>query len=78
MMDTCDTCGNEYDKAFSVKMGGASYTFDSFECAIAKLAPKCETCGCRIVGHGVEDGGSFYCCSHCARRAGVDGLADRR
>lgn len=76
-MDICDTCGNAYDKAFFVKMNGASYTFDSFECAIAKLAPRCLTCSCRIVGHGVEDGGAYYCSAHCARKAGSKGLTDR-
>jgi len=29
-------------------------TFDSFECAIHALAPTCENCGIRIVGHGLE------------------------
>jgi DNA-directed RNA polymerase subunit RPC12/RpoP len=32
-----------------------------------KLAPRCERCNCRIVGHGVEVEGRFYCCAHCAR-----------
>jgi hypothetical protein len=31
------------------------------------MAPICEHCKCRIVGHGVEVGGRFYCCAHCAR-----------
>jgi hypothetical protein len=34
------------------------------------LAPLCAHCGCRIVGHGVEnDAGQMYCCAHCAERA---------
>ena len=33
-MPGCETCGNEYDKAFQVVMNGRSHTFDSFECAI--------------------------------------------
>ena len=35
----CETCGNEYDKAFTVVMDGESHAFDSFECAIERLAP---------------------------------------
>lgn len=31
-----------------------THTFDSFECAIHKLAPVCEHCDCKIVGHGIE------------------------
>ena len=70
-MARCETCGNEYDKAFQVSMNGTTHTFDSFECAIHALAPTCENCGIRIVGHGLEKDGTFFCCEHCAERAGV-------
>lgn len=76
-MGVCDTCGNEYDKSFEVVKKNKSYTFDSFECAIQKLAPKCDHCGCRIIGHGLEADGTFYCCDHCAEKEGVHGLRDR-
>ena len=76
-MPRCDTCGNDYDKTFQVTMNGRTHTFDSFECAIHKLAPSCKHCGCRIIGHGLEAGGTFYCCDHCAEKAGVKGLRDR-
>jgi hypothetical protein len=76
-MARCDTCGNEYDKAFQVSKAGRMHTFDSFECAIQLLAPTCEHCGCRIVGHGVEANGSMYCCAHCASQQGVTALQDR-
>lgn len=66
-MTRCDTCGNDYDKTFEVHFGGGRHVFDSFECAIHKLAPQCAHCGCRIVGHGVEEAGAMYCCAHCAR-----------
>jgi Rieske Fe-S protein len=76
-MKKCETCGNEYDKAFEVVKAGKSHTFDSFECAITALAPVCEHCGCKILGHGVEARGLFYCCAHCARESGVEGVDDR-
>ena len=76
-MAKCDFCGNDYDKSFEVRMQGASHTFDSFECAIATLAPTCDTCGVRIIGHGMEAQGRFFCCDHCAQKAGVEGLRDR-
>lgn len=77
-MATCDCCGNQYDKAFTVTThDGKSHTFDCFECAIHTLAPECATCGCRIIGHDLEADGKMYCCEHCARRAGVTGLEDR-
>jgi hypothetical protein len=76
-MARCETCGNDYDKAFQVSMNGTTHTFDSFECAIHALAPTCENCGIRIVGHGLEKDGTFFCCEHCAEVVGVTGLRDR-
>jgi len=76
-MAVCDVCGNDYDKAFQVTMRGETRTFDSFECAIHALAPTCEHCGCRIIGHGVEADGRMFCCAHCAEHSGVQGLNDR-
>lgn len=65
-MARCEKCGNDYDKAFEVTMAGTAHTFDSFECTIHTLAPMCRHCGCRIIGHGVEQAGVIYCCAHCA------------
>ncbi|MFN4895042.1 MAG: hypothetical protein ACK5GN_04345 [Pseudomonadota bacterium] len=76
-MGRCLTCHNDYDKTFEVVLNGRSYTFDSFECAISKLAPLCAHCGCRIIGHGVESGEVFFCCAHCAHGAGVMDARDR-
>ena len=76
-MATCEVCGNDYDKAFEVIVEGSTHTFDSFECAIHALAPACEQCGCKIVGHGVEADGRLFCCAHCAQHAGVEELRDR-
>jgi hypothetical protein len=74
----CEVCGNDYDKSFTVTVrGGGEHTFDSFECAIHALAPKCAHCGCRIVGHGSEADGQMFCCAHCAEHAGVSELKDR-
>ena len=76
-MGQCEVCGNEYDKAFQVMMGGAEHTFDSFECAIHALAPKCAHCECRVVGHGVEVGDNVYCCANCANHMGGKAVKDR-
>ena len=77
VMARCETCGNDYDKSFQVTMGETTHTFDSFECAIHALAPTCKNCGIRIVGHGLEKEGTFFCCEHCAEMVGVTGLRDR-
>jgi hypothetical protein len=76
-MAKCETCGNDYDKTFSVTKNGKAHVFDSFECAVHALAPKCEHCNCRILGHGVETGGKIYCCAHCANESGHTELRDR-
>ncbi len=76
-MPQCEVCGNDYDKAFQVQMEGSTHVFDSFECAIHALAPTCEHCGCKIVGHGVESDGRMFCCAHCAEQVGVTQLRDR-
>ena len=75
-MAQCDVCGNDYEKSFQVFSAGTTHTFDSFECAIHKLAPVCKHCACKIVGHGVEAGGTYYCCAHCAHHAGVHAIVD--
>jgi hypothetical protein len=77
-MATCDSCGNEYDKPLEITKDGQTHTFDSFECAIHKLAPRCDHCGVTIIGHGLQAGADrFFCCAHCAKQAGVEELADR-
>jgi hypothetical protein len=76
-MAQCEQCGNNYDKAFEITMAGASHVFDSFECAIQRLAPTCNHCKCRIIGHGVEANGVIYCCAHCAQQKGVREVRDR-
>jgi hypothetical protein len=76
-MAICETCGNDYDKAFQVTLNGTAHTFDSFECAIQALAPACSHCGVRVLGHGLEKDGSIFCCQHCAERQGVSELRDR-
>lgn len=76
-MAKCEACGNDYDKSFEVLLQGKTYTFDSFECAIHVLAPTCEHCGVRIIGHGLEKSGRMFCCDNCAEQEGVNELCDR-
>ncbi len=72
----CEVCGNSYDKAFQVVVHNQSHTFDSFECAIQALAPRCDHCGCRVIGHGMEKGDQIFCCAHCAASAGAPEMRD--
>lgn len=77
-MGRCEVCGNEYDKAFTITTrDGRQHTFDSFECAIHALAPRCSHCSCVIIGHGMETARGFFCCAHCAEQMGVPEMQDR-
>ncbi|WP_026184488.1 hypothetical protein [Salinispora vitiensis] len=78
-MARCDVCGNDYKMPFQVHMAnGDVHTFDSLECANHKLAMNCEHCQVRIVGHGIEVSGRFYCGTHCARTEEGSLAADLR
>ncbi|MQA03476.1 MAG: Prokaryotic metallothionein [Streptosporangiales bacterium] len=69
-MAVCEVCGNDYALSIEVTAAGNTHTFDCFECAIQRLAPICEHCSCRIIGHGVALDRRFFCCAHCARESG--------
>ena len=68
-MARCDVCGNDYEHSFTVQTTRGDGVFDSFECAIHALAPRCAHCSCTVIGHGVGRGGKVYCCEHCASHA---------
>lgn len=76
-MAVCETCDNSYDRSFAITIGSETHVFDSFECAIDRLAPHCAGCDCRVNGHGVEAEGVVYCSAHCATGAVVFGVRDR-
>ncbi|HEY8513991.1 MAG TPA: hypothetical protein VIS07_00585 [Candidatus Binatia bacterium] len=76
-MARCEVCHNDYDKSFEVIAAGATHVFDSFECAAHALAPRCQHCGCMILGHGVEASGHYFCCASCARSMGESSIRDR-
>ncbi|HZG05944.1 MAG TPA: hypothetical protein VE546_20605 [Streptomyces sp.] len=76
-MSVCEVCGNDYEMAFEVHAAGAVHVFDSLECAAQRMAPICENCECRILGHGLQSSdGRFFCCAHCARVQGYRELVD--
>ena len=76
-MAKCEVCGNDYDKSFELVAARARHTFDSFECAIQAITPICEHCGCKVIGHGTEVSGRFFCCAHCAKAATSADVKDR-
>jgi len=75
-MGVCETCGNRYEKSIQVQMNGIQHCYDCFECAIHALAPRCNNCGVRIMGHGVEVEDRVFCSAHCGRIQGENGFCD--
>lgn len=77
-MTRCEVCGNDYELAFTVETrDGARHVFDSFACAIHRMAPICEHCRVQIIGQGVEVDGHWFCGAHCARAEGKVGIVDK-
>lgn len=68
-MAKCATCGAEVSRAFQITAHGDTSVFDSFACAIDRLAPHCPTCGCVILGHGFLRDSELYCSVGCAEEA---------
>ncbi len=76
-MKCCAVCGNAYDKLMEINYQGRREVFDSFECAIHSMAPKCAGCGLSVIGHGTQVDEVIFCSAHCARTLGKFGLIDR-
>lgn len=72
MTRKCDHCGLLHVHGFKVEVNGRTYFFDTFECAILQVAPRCDRCGTPIRGHGIEQEESLFCSAACAE--GADGL----
>lgn len=66
-MAVCELCGNDYERTIEIiGSDGRRHVFDSFECAIHAIAPRCGHCGCAIIGHGLDGSqGQMFCCRHC-------------
>ena len=61
----CEICGCERINPMLVTIDDETHVFDTFDCAIERLAPRCRTCGRRVTGRGVHSHGAVYCCKHC-------------
>ncbi len=68
---SCEVCGNAEGQCFEVRLGGERHIFDSFECAMDALTPRCAHCQSAFVGHGVQFGNRIYCSNQCANDDGV-------
>lgn len=65
-MTVCKVCGNDYNPSFKLHSEREIESFDCFECAFYAVAPMCACCKGKINMQGIEIGGVFFCCTHCA------------
>ena len=63
---SCEVCGKDQERCFEVHLGGERHVFDSFECAIRGLMPKCSSCGSMLLGPGLLFENMHYCSYSCA------------
>ena len=67
----CEVCGKSLERYFEVHLGGERHVFDSFECAVRGLMPRCHLCGCMVLGPGIQVGSDLYCSYSCASLCSV-------
>lgn len=67
MIKECENCGLTHDKAFVIFKEGREHTFDSFECAINFVAPRCFHCNTIILGRQIDQDGEIFCSAHCSK-----------
>lgn len=63
----CVNCGFNIEKDYILFINGTEFTFDSFECAVNFVAPRCANCNSIIMGRGIQQSGDMFCCSTCSK-----------
>lgn len=63
----CVNCGVNIEKDYILFINGAEFTFDSFECAVNFVAPRCANCNTIIMGHGIKSAEDIYCSTFCSQ-----------
>lgn len=65
VQERCMNCGFNIEKDYILFINGTEFTFDSFECAINFVAPRCSNCSTIVIGKGVRNGEDIYCSDSC-------------
>jgi hypothetical protein len=66
MIKECENCGQLHDKPFVIIKDGREHTFDSFECAIDFIAPRCFHCNKLVIGREIYQDGEIFCSPDCS------------
>ncbi len=66
-MTKCETCGSTSARTLDISVNGVSHSYDSLECAIFALAPRCANCSELVVSRGIAAKELIFCGDSCAR-----------
>ena len=61
----CIKCGLTIEKDYILFINGTEFTFDSFECAVNFVAPRCANCNSVILKDGIQISEAKYCNHFC-------------
>ena len=61
----CDVCNSELKTAIKVHYKNKYYHFDTIQCLITKLSPRCITCNCIIFGKQILSDNFIFCSNEC-------------
>jgi len=64
--ERCMNCGLNIEKDYILYINGTEFTFDSFECAINFVAPRCSNCNTIIIGRGIKYSDEIFCGQNCS------------
>lgn len=64
----CVNCGVDIEKDYILFINGTEFTFDSFECALNFVAPRCTNCNSIVMGKGIRRDGDVYCSKSCSQQ----------
>jgi hypothetical protein len=62
----CENCGMDIEKDYILFINGEELMFDSFECAVNFVAPRCAHCNTVIMGNGVHHSNDIFCSTFCS------------
>ena len=65
--ERCMNCGLNIEKDYILYINGTEFTFDSFECAINFVAPRCNHCNSIIIGRGIKHLDEIFCSFDCSK-----------
>lgn len=61
----CEKCGLNIEKDYILFINGKEFTFDSYDCAVNFVAPRCAHCNSIIAHREIKHREEAYCSQYC-------------